>query len=110
MMQSVRERIPELAVLKTLGFTDAKVTALVLAESLLLCVIAAALGLLCADLLFPTTASVMGRAASLPPRVLATGGGVAGGLALAPGRLPAAPPNPPLIAPARPAGEPTSHN
>src|SRR3546814_11118987 len=27
MMQSVRERIPELAVLKTLGFTDAKVTA-----------------------------------------------------------------------------------
>jgi putative ABC transport system permease protein len=45
MMQSVRERIPELAVLKTLGFSDAKVLALVIAESLLLCVIAAIVGL-----------------------------------------------------------------
>jgi putative ABC transport system permease protein len=45
MMQSVRERIPELAVLKTLGFGDAKVLRLVLAESLLLCVIAAVIGL-----------------------------------------------------------------
>ncbi len=40
MMQSVRERIPELAVLKTLGFTDAKVLGLVIGESLLLCVLA----------------------------------------------------------------------
>jgi putative ABC transport system permease protein len=45
MMQSVRERIPELAVLKTLGFGDAQVLGLVLAESLLLCVIAAIIGL-----------------------------------------------------------------
>ena len=45
MMQSVRERIPELAVLKTLGFGDGKVLGLVLAESLLLCVIAAIIGL-----------------------------------------------------------------
>lgn len=45
MMQSVRERIPELAVLKTLGFGDGKVLGLVLAESLLLCVIAAVIGL-----------------------------------------------------------------
>jgi putative ABC transport system permease protein len=45
MMQSVRDRIPELAVLKTLGFTDATVLALVLCESLLLCVIAACIGL-----------------------------------------------------------------
>jgi len=45
MMQSVRERIPELAVLKTLGFGDGKVLRLVLAESLLLCVIAAIIGL-----------------------------------------------------------------
>lgn len=45
MMQSVRERIPELAVLKTLGFGDGKVLGLVLAESLLLCVIAAVVGL-----------------------------------------------------------------
>jgi putative ABC transport system permease protein len=45
MMQSVRERIPELAVLKTLGFGDGQVLGLVLAESLLLCVIAAIIGL-----------------------------------------------------------------
>ena len=45
MMQSVRERIPELAVLKTLGFSDLRVLALVIGESLLLCVLAALLGL-----------------------------------------------------------------
>jgi putative ABC transport system permease protein len=45
MMQSVRERVPELAILKTLGFGDVKVLGLVLAESLLLCVIAAVIGL-----------------------------------------------------------------
>jgi putative ABC transport system permease protein len=45
MMQSVRERVPELAVLKTLGFTDAKVLGLVIGESLLLCVSAAIVGL-----------------------------------------------------------------
>jgi putative ABC transport system permease protein len=45
MMQSVRERVPELAVLKTLGFSDAKVLGLVIGESLLLCVSAAVIGL-----------------------------------------------------------------
>jgi putative ABC transport system permease protein len=45
MMQSVRERIPELAVLKTLGFTGGKVSILILIESLLLCIFAAVLGL-----------------------------------------------------------------
>jgi putative ABC transport system permease protein len=45
MMQSMRERIPELAVLKTLGFTDQRVFALLLAESLALCVSAAFVGL-----------------------------------------------------------------
>ncbi len=45
MMQSVRERVPELAVLKTLGFTDLAVVTLVLAEALVLCLVAALLGL-----------------------------------------------------------------
>jgi putative ABC transport system permease protein len=45
MMQSVRERIPELAVLKTLGYPDRTVLALVLVEALLLCVVAAAIGI-----------------------------------------------------------------
>jgi putative ABC transport system permease protein len=45
MMQSVRERIPELAILKTIGFGDGQVVGLVIGESLLLCVIAAGIGL-----------------------------------------------------------------
>jgi putative ABC transport system permease protein len=45
MMQSVRERIPELAILKTIGFGDGQVLGLVIGESLLLCVIAASIGL-----------------------------------------------------------------
>ena len=53
MMQSVRERIPELAVLKTLGYRDRTVLLLVLAESLLLCLAAAAAGLALAAGLAP---------------------------------------------------------
>ncbi len=45
MMQSVRERVPELAILKTLGFTDGAVLGLVIGESLLLCVLAGIVGL-----------------------------------------------------------------
>ena len=45
MMRAFRERIPELAVLKTLGFTDARVAALVAGEALLLCVSAGLAGL-----------------------------------------------------------------
>jgi putative ABC transport system permease protein len=43
--QSVRERIPELAILKTLGFGDSSVLAFVLAEAAVLCVIGGLLGL-----------------------------------------------------------------
>lgn len=57
MMQSVRERVPELAVLKTLGFSDTGVLALVLAESLALCLFAALLGLGLASLVLPAVAS-----------------------------------------------------
>jgi putative ABC transport system permease protein len=45
MMQSVRERVPELAILKTIGFTDGTVLGLVIGESLLLCVLAGIVGL-----------------------------------------------------------------
>jgi len=45
MAQSIRERIPELAILKTLGFSDGKVTALVLAEAILLLILGGALGM-----------------------------------------------------------------
>jgi putative ABC transport system permease protein len=45
MVQSVRERTNELAVLKTLGFTDRAILALVLCESLFITVVAGGLGL-----------------------------------------------------------------
>lgn len=45
MSQAVRERIPELAVLKCLGFTDRTVLWLVLAEALLLCALGAMIGM-----------------------------------------------------------------
>jgi putative ABC transport system permease protein len=48
MAQAVRERIPELAVLKTLGFSNRSVLALVLAESVLLVVIGGVIGMLLA--------------------------------------------------------------
>ncbi len=43
--QSVRERIPELAILKTLGFKDGAVLGFVLAEAAALCVIGGLIGL-----------------------------------------------------------------
>jgi putative ABC transport system permease protein len=45
MAQAIRERIPELAVLKTLGFSDRMVTALVLGEAFMLLALGAALGM-----------------------------------------------------------------
>lgn len=72
MMQSVRERIPELAVLKTLGFSDARVLTLVLGESVLLCVLSACLGLGIAALLFPALKDVLGLV-RLPGEVVAGG-------------------------------------
>jgi putative ABC transport system permease protein len=45
MAQSIRERIPELAILKTLGFSDGKVTALVLAEAMLMLVLGGGIGM-----------------------------------------------------------------
>ena len=44
MAQSLRERVPELAVLKAVGFTDAAVAALVLGEAVLLCLLGGLLG------------------------------------------------------------------
>jgi putative ABC transport system permease protein len=50
MAQAVRERIPELAVLKTLGFPNAGVLGLVLAEAVLLILIGGLIGLALAAL------------------------------------------------------------
>ena len=45
MAQALRERVPELAVLKTFGFTDGAVARLVLAEAVLLCAAGGAAGI-----------------------------------------------------------------
>jgi putative ABC transport system permease protein len=45
MAQSVRERVPELAVLKTLGFSDGSVLGFVLAEAVALCMVGGLIGL-----------------------------------------------------------------
>lgn len=45
MAQSVRERIPELAILKTLGFTDGRVLGFVFSESVALCLIGGVMGM-----------------------------------------------------------------
>ena len=51
MAQSVRERVPELAVLKTLGFSDGSVLGFVLAEATAMCTIGAVVGMGFATLL-----------------------------------------------------------
>jgi putative ABC transport system permease protein len=53
MMQSMRERIPEFAVLKTIGFSDRGVLALVFGEAVLLCGAAALIGLAFVKLVVP---------------------------------------------------------
>jgi putative ABC transport system permease protein len=53
MIQSVRERTAEIAVLKTIGFTNVVVFALTLAEAIVVCVVAAGCGLALATLAFP---------------------------------------------------------
>jgi putative ABC transport system permease protein len=88
MMQSVGERIPELAVLKTLGFSNTGVLVLVLAESLVLCLLSAALGLAAASGLFPLLKDYLGIV-HLPASVLIGGSVVAAVMALITGLPPA---------------------
>jgi putative ABC transport system permease protein len=88
MMQSVRERIPEFAVLKTLGFSENGVLTLVLAESLALCIAAALIGLALAELAFPFLKQLIGTA-NLPGSVILLGLAVAVLLALITGLPPA---------------------
>jgi putative ABC transport system permease protein len=88
MAQSMRERIPELAVLKTLGFTDAGVLALLLAETLVFCLFCAGIGLGLAELAFPLVKKTIGFEAAAGPILLA-GLGFAVVLALISGLPPA---------------------
>lgn len=67
MAQAVRERIPELAILKTFGFTDRAVLALVLAESVLIMVTGGVLGLGLAAIVTPVVSAASGGLLELPP-------------------------------------------
>jgi len=60
MAQAIRERIPELAILKTLGFSNLAVTALVLGEAALLLALGATLGMLTAVGIIPGLNSATG--------------------------------------------------
>jgi putative ABC transport system permease protein len=72
MMQSVRERTPEVAVLKTLGFGNLMVFRLLAAESLLVCITASLAGLALAWIAFPLAAKYM-AGLSMPMDVVAFG-------------------------------------
>jgi ABC-type transport system, involved in lipoprotein release, permease component len=67
MMQAVRERTSELAVLKTIGFSSASVLAIVLAESVLLVLIGGVLGLGLAAVLGPIVSAGSGGVINMPP-------------------------------------------
>jgi putative ABC transport system permease protein len=60
MAQSIRERVPELAILKTIGFSDGKVTILVLAEAVVLLLLGSGLGMLATISLLPALNSTTG--------------------------------------------------
>jgi putative ABC transport system permease protein len=94
-LQSVRERGPELAILKTLGFSDPNVFAIVIAETFLLCLVAAAVGLAGSSVLFPLLGARLQDftayigSAPLSRRVLAEGFGLALVLAVLSALIPA---------------------
>ena len=66
MAQAVRERIPELAVLKTIGFSNRSVLWLVLGESVLLVVLGGMTGLGIAAMLVPAVTAASGGMVQLP--------------------------------------------
>ena len=72
MMQSTRERMPELAVLKTLGFSDRAVFLFILAEALAVFIVAAACGLALAMVVFPLASKIV-PGLSMPMLVIAVG-------------------------------------
>ncbi len=88
MMQSIRERTPELAVLKTFGFSDILVMVLILCETLVLCVLGAAVGLWMATIILGFARSLL-QIGSMSLIVVIIGFACAVGLALAGGAIPA---------------------
>ncbi len=92
MSQAVRERIPELAVLKTIGFSNRSVLWLVLAESMLLVVLGGLIGLGIAGLLIAVVSQMSGGMIQLdtvPTETWLVGLGLMLAIGLVVGLLPA---------------------
>jgi putative ABC transport system permease protein len=88
MMQSIRERVAELAVMKTVGFSDRRVMVLILIEAVTFCVLSAGIGLAIAAMILPMARQQIGIT-HMPPVVLIAGVGFAIVLALLGGLAPA---------------------
>jgi putative ABC transport system permease protein len=88
MMQSIRERTPELAVLKTFGFSDVRIMVLILIETIVLCVVGAAVGLWLATVILELARSLR-QAGAMSLIVVVIGFACAVALALAGGAVPA---------------------
>jgi putative ABC transport system permease protein len=76
MMQAVRERTSELAVLKTIGFSSASVLAMVLAEGVLMLLLGGVVGLALVSLIVPGIGAASGG--MVPVHALAGGTWLAG--------------------------------
>jgi putative ABC transport system permease protein len=87
MMQSIRERTPELAVLKTFGFSDLRVMTLILTETVVLCLAGAAVGMWLASRILLLARDQIGIG-SVPNDVMIFGVVSAALLALAAGAIP----------------------
>lgn len=66
MSQAIRDRIPELAVLKTIGFTNHAVLLIVLAESVFLLLLGGLGGMVVAKLMLPVMSAATGGQFNLP--------------------------------------------
>jgi len=87
--QSIHERIPEFAVLKAVGYSDARVLGLAYAEALLLYLPPAALGLMLAHLAAPLAKEQIGAIIVVSPGVALSGLACAALLAFLGAALPA---------------------
>jgi len=89
MAQAIRERVPELAVLKTLGFSDSTVLGFVLAEAVALCTLGGLLGLTLATLAGMAVAAAANFPLAVNYKVWAAGLVAIALLSVATGLLPA---------------------
>jgi putative ABC transport system permease protein len=79
MMMAARERLPEIAILKILGFSDGDVVSMVVVEAMLIALIGGVLGCLIARVLFEQTHFTMG---GMFPSFIVRGTTIAQGLAI----------------------------